>query len=240
MTGLSIQGISVGYGAQKVLDQFSLDVLPAQTLVLMGPSGTGKSTLLHAVLGLVVPKEGRIMLNGTDITVTPMEKRNIGFLPQDYGLFPHLNVLENVVYGLAMRHVSEKEREWMGVRMLGLVELSGFENKKIQELSGGQRQRVALARALAIGPSLLLLDEPLSGIDQVTKLEVATQLKRLFQKLEIPVILVTHSPEEAFFFGEHVAILMDGKIVQSGKIQDVLRLPQTPLVRRLLLPFNTE
>ena len=138
-----------------------------------------------------------------------------------------------------MRGFSQKEQQEKAQEMLDLVDLKGYDTRKIQELSGGQRQRVGLARALAIKPDLLLLDEPLSNIDQVTKLDIATHLKNLFAKLDIPVILVTHNHEDALFLSEQLAILIDGKIEQIGHVKDILKNPKTPFIKRLLLPFDT-
>jgi len=238
MKGLFINKLTSGYDNTVIVKDLSLNVKPKETLVLMGPSGSGKTTLLLTILGILNPKEGDIFLNEKDISKIPIEGRNIGYLPQDYGLFPHLNVIENVAYGLRVRGVQKDEIKKICEEMLYMVELNGFENKKIQELSGGQRQRVGLARALAINPDLLLLDEPLSNIDQITKLEVATHLKKLFSKLNIPIILVTHNNEDALFLAEKLAILIDGRIEQIGKLKKILTYPKTPLIKRLLRPFG--
>ncbi len=155
-------------------------------------------------------------------------------------MFPHLSVIENVSYGLRVRGVEKREQEDTAEEMLTLVELKGFGKKRIQEISGGQRQRVGLARALAIRPGLLLLDEPLSNIDQVTKSEVATHLKALFHKLEIPVMLVTHNHEDAIFLAERLAIMIDGRIEQTGTVDAIIKSPKTPFIKRILMPFNLE
>ncbi len=238
MRGLSIENLTSGYGEKLIIQNVSLGVKPKETLVLMGPSGSGKSTLLLTILGIVAPKRGKIILDDKEISSFAIENRNIGFLPQDYGLFPHLNVIENVSYGLRVRGISKNERVERALEMLRLVELKGFEQRKIRELSGGQRQRVGLARALAIRPSLLLLDEPLSNIDQVTKLDVAKELKNLFRKLEIPIILVTHNHEDALFLAEKLAIMIDGRIEQSGSVNEIIATPKTPFIKKLLMPFS--
>ncbi len=239
MKDLVIQNLSAGYGDKSIIDNLSLTVTDKETLILMGPSGSGKSTLLLTILGIITPNTGSILLNDLDITNFPIENRNIGYLPQDYGLFPHLNVFDNIAYGLKVRSFSAKEQETRVGEMLDLVDLPDAETKKIKELSGGQKQRVGLARALAIKPNLLLLDEPLSNIDQVTKLEVATHLKNLFTKLDIPVVLVTHNHEDAIFLSEKIAILIDGKIEQIGPLKEILKSPKSPLIGRLLKPFDT-
>lgn len=238
MRGLSIQNLSTGYGEKTIISDFSLEVKEKETLVLMGTSGSGKTTLLLTILGIITPTKGKILLNDRNIKSLPIENRNIGYLPQDYGLFPHLDVIDNISYGLRVRGVSGEKQRAKTQEMLELVDLKGFENRKVQEISGGQKQRVGLARALAINPYLLLLDEPLSNIDQVTKLEVATNLKNLFAKLDIPIILVTHNHEDALFLSEKLAIMIDGHIEQIGTVTEVMKTPKTPFIKRLLMPFG--
>lgn len=239
MKELSIQNLTTGYGQKIIIEDLSLKVKEKETLVLMGISGSGKTTLLLTILGILSPQKGKIILNEQDINSLPIEERNIGYLPQDYGLFPHLNVFNNIAYGLRIRGASAIEQERGVKEMLSLVELDGFEKSKVKEISGGQKQRVGLARALAIKPDLLLLDEPLSNIDQVTKLEVATHLKNLFAKLDIPIILVTHNHEDALFLAENLAIMNEGRIEQIGSVDEILKNPKTPFIKRLLMPFDT-
>lgn len=240
MKGLIIQNLTSGYRNKDIIQDVTLEVRDKEDLVLMGISGSGKTTLLLTILGIITPKKGKIFLNEREITNLPIEERNIGYLPQDYGLFPHLNVIDNVSFGFRVRGISKKEQETRAQEMLTLVDLQGFESKRIQELSGGQRQRVGLARALAVNPSLLLLDEPLSNIDQVTKFDVGTHLKNLFAKLDIPIILVTHNHEDALFLSENLAIMIDGKIEQTGNPKDILSNPKTTFIKRLLMPFGKE
>lgn len=236
MAGLRIEGLSVGYGTERVLHDLSLTT--QGVLILMGPSGGGKTTLLLSLLGVLKPLQGHIFLNEEEISSKPIEARNIGYLPQDYGLFPHLNVYENVSFGLRVRGIPRAERDPLVTKWLEMVGLPGKGGCKIAELSGGEKQRVGLARALAVRPSLLLLDEPLSSIDQTTKFEVATSLKTLFAQLTIPTILVTHSHEEASFFPGEVAILLEGKIAQIGPFETLLHHPHNPSIRRLLHPYS--
>lgn len=237
MKGLRIDNLTAGYGEKTIITDLTLEVKEKETLILMGISGSGKTTLLLTILGINQPTYGKIVLDGKEINNIPIEERNIGYLPQDYGLFSHLNVIENVSYGLRVRGISKTEQQRIANEMLGLVDLKGFEKRRIQELSGGQRQRVGLARALAIKPKLLLLDEPLSNIDQITKFEVAINLKTLFAKLDIPIILVTHNHEDALFLSERLAIMIDGKIEQTGSIKEVMKHPKTPFIKKLLMPF---
>lgn len=240
MNKLSLQHVTAGYGDKIIVNDLTLDVEPKETMVIMGPSGAGKTTLFQTILGLLTPREGKIILNDQDLVPLTIESRNIGYLPQskNYGLFPHLNVLDNVAYGLRVRGVDRKERGERARKMLDMVELHGVENIPVGELSGGQSQRVGLARALAIEPQLLLLDEPLSNVDQVTKFEVASELKKLFARINIPVLLVTHAHEDALFLAERLAIMVDGRIEQVGPVKDVMQSPKTDLIKRLLRPFG--
>jgi ABC-type Fe3+/spermidine/putrescine transport system ATPase subunit len=239
MAELKIENLTSGYQGKPIIKKLLLEAFPLETMVLMGPSGSGKTTLLLTILGIVTSFEGKVILNGSDISKVPIEDRNIGYLPQDYGLFPHMNVQENVAFGLRVRGMVRDEREKKALQMLQLVNLIGFEKRKIDELSGGERQRVGLARALAVDPALLLLDEPLSNIDQVTKHEVAKQLKQLFRKLKIPIILVTHNHEDAIFLADKLAILINGAIEQVGTLNEVLEHPKSEFIKRLLSPFSS-
>lgn len=238
MNELKIENISSGYENKLIIKKLSLETHSGETIVMMGPSGSGKTTLLLTILGIIEPNEGQIYLNENEITSLPIENRNIGYLPQDYGLFPHMNVLENISFGLRVRGVSKNDREKKAFQMLQMVNLQGHGLRKIKELSGGERQRVGLARALAIDPSLLLLDEPLSNVDQVTKGEVAKELKDLFKKLKIPIILVTHNHEDAVYLADKLVILINGMIEQIGTLTEVLSHPKNEFIKRLLRPFS--
>lgn len=240
MEGLFLRNITAGYGDYDVLTNLQLEIPARTTLVLLGVSGSGKTTLLKTITGIIKPKKGDIILAGKTITQLPIEQRNISYLPQNYGLFPHLNVAGNIAYGLRVRGVSQEEQKKTVADLLEFMELSGYEKRSVTELSGGQQQRVALARALAVKPRLMLLDEPLSSIDQATKFEVATHLKNLFSTLDIPIILVTHQYEDAQFFGAHVAVMVQGVIEQAGSYDELRAHPKTPFIRKLLIPFTAE
>lgn len=240
MEGLVLQSLTAGYGNKQVIKNLTLTVNNQETLVLMGLSGSGKSTLLKTILGIVAPQQGSMLLHGKDITALPIEQRNIGYVPQDYGLFPHLTVSANVSYGLRVRGSTHTEQQAKANDMLTFVGLPGYGLQHIHELSGGQQQRVALARALAIQPDLLLLDEPLSSIDQATKFDVATQLKSLFSSLKIPIIFVTHQHEDARFLGGRLAIMIDGIIEQIGPVSEVIQTPKTAFIKKLLTPFYNQ
>jgi putative spermidine/putrescine transport system ATP-binding protein len=231
---LEVRGLTVGYNGKEVVRQCSFSVNDGETLVLMGPSGCGKTTLLLSIIGVLEPMGGKIMLNGRDLTKIPIEKRRIGYLPQDYGLFPHLNVLENVGYGLKISGVAKEEREKISLEMLSLVGLRQFAYQRISQLSGGQKQRVGIARALAVHPDLLLLDEPLSNIDQLTKSNMAHALRKMFEHIKIPKIVVTHAPYEASVLADRMAVMLDGKIVQSGTPKSVFSHPKNSKISKLL------
>ena len=240
MNTLALQHIKAGYGNKLIVKDVSLEVGPKDAMVIMGPSGCGKTTLFLSILGLITPRHGRMLLNDQDLAALPIERRNIGYLPQakNYGLFPHLSALDNVAYGLRVRGVDRKERDKRARKMLELVELHGLAKRRVDELSGGQSQRIGLARALAIEPQLLLLDEPLSNVDQVTKFEVASELKNLFERIDIPVLLVTHGHEDALFLGGHLAVMVEGRIEQVGTVKKVMQSPKSDLIKRLLRPFG--
>ena len=216
MEGLFLKNITAGYGANDVLIDLQLEVPARTTLVLLGVSGSGKTTLLKTITGIIKPKKGDIILAGKNITELPIEERNISYLPQNYGLFPHLTVAGNIAYGLRVRGMSVEMQTKTVAELLELWNFPATKKDRLLELSGGQQQRVALARALAVKPKLMLLDEPLSSIDQATKFDVATHLKKMFSALKIPIILVTHQYEDAQFFGTHVAVMVQGVIEQTG------------------------
>lgn len=237
MEGLLLRNITAAYGDFKVIENLNLEVAPKEILVLMGVSGSGKTTLLKTILGILNPTIGEIVLHGKNITHLPIEQRNIGYLSQNYGLFPHLSVAGNIAYGLRIRGIDIKEQKRIVSQMLELVDLSGYEHRSISELSGGQQQRVGLGRALAVKPDLFLLDEPLSNIDQATKFDVAGDMKKLFDRLNIPIIFVTHQYEDAQFFSARVAIMIQGIIEQVGSYQEIIANPKTPFIKKLLVPF---
>lgn len=236
MRGLYVQRVSKYFGSVKALDKIELTVEPGEFMVIMGPSGCGKTTLLLVILGALEPDEGSIWVDGREITNLPIEERNIGYVPQDLGLFPHLNVYENIAFGLKVRGYPKSEIGSKVRSLLRMVDLEGMEMRKPKELSGGQKQRVALARALAINPSLLLLDEPLSNIDEITKAEVIVNLKILQRKTGVTTVCVTHNPEDAFKLGDCIAIMHLGRIIQCGEPEEILSRPKNEIVKRLIAP----
>ncbi|AWN53342.1 ABC transporter ATP-binding protein [Methylobacterium sp. 17Sr1-1] len=212
--GVSIRNATRRYGAFTALDDVSLDVAPGEFLSLLGPSGSGKTTLLGILGGFTVPSSGSVHFGETDVTFVPPHKRGIGVVFQNYALFPHLSVAENIAFPLRAR--SEPKATW-GRRVaeaLAMVELTGYEDRAISQLSGGQRQRVALARAIVFRPRLILMDEPLSALDKQLRESMQIELRRLHRQLEATIIYVTHDQREALTMSDRIAILRGGRLAQ--------------------------
>ncbi|KAB1664210.1 ABC transporter ATP-binding protein [Pseudoclavibacter sp. CFCC 13611] len=233
--GLRIESLHVSYGSQTVLSDITLDVPAGRTLAIVGPSGCGKSTLLKTICGLLTPDSGTITLAGRDITSLPSERRNIGLVPQNYALFPHLNVQRNVEYGLRVRHVPRDERSLRVQEAISFVQLEDLARRRTNELSGGQRQRVALARALVISPDALLLDEPLSALDPQLRVSMRRQLRSILQSVTDSVqVIVTHDQQEAMTMADLVAVMRDGHVVQVGSPQEIWAHPADAFVADFL------
>lgn len=234
MSELRVENLSKSYGTTKALDKVNLTVNPGELLVLMGPSGSGKTTLLLTVLGVLKADEGNVYIDGEDIDGLPISERNLGYAPQDFGLFPHLTTYDNVAFGLRTRGLSQGEVDAKVKAMLSLVGLEGLEQRKPNELSGGQKQRVSLARALAIDPCLLLLDEPLSNVDEATKAEVKAKLKETIKRTGVTTVCVMHDPEDALELGDRIAVMYMGQVIQYATPKELVEKPEGEIVRRLL------
>lgn len=232
-TFLSIESLNKSFGAVRVLHDIHLAVQGGEVLALLGPSGSGKTTLLRLLAGFETPDGGRIRLAGEDVAKLPPERRGFGMVFQHYALFPHLTVGENVAFGLDARPDGaaggwDKARRAARVaEMLALVDLAGYQNRRLTQISGGQQQRVALARALAPEPRLLLLDEPLSNLDPALRERTRRQLRQTIQRVGITTVLVTHEQDEAFHLGDRVAVLHDGRLQQVGQPEDLYHRPAT-------------
>ena len=238
---LDIQRVSKHYGATLAVDGVSLTLAPGETLALLGPSGCGKSTLLRLVAGLERPDAGRVALRGRDVTDLPPERRALGLVFQDYALFPHLSVLDNAAYGPRARGLGRREAGARAHEALALVGLSDLAARRPEVLSGGQQQRVALARALATRPDLLLLDEPLSNLDEQLRASLRGELAALFRQLSAAVLLVTHDQREALALADRVALMRAGRLLQVGPAAEVFAHPKSAwaaafLGHRNLLP----
>ncbi|GAA4083724.1 ABC transporter ATP-binding protein [Actinomadura miaoliensis] len=207
---------------------------PGEVVALLGPNGAGKSTALRALAGLVPMADGHIRVDGRELRPLPPERRGIGMVFQDYLLFPHLSALENVAFGLRCQGVRKREARRVAAGWLEQVGLAEYASVRPRALSGGQAQRVALARALAVGPRLLLLDEPLSALDAHTRLEIRSALRRRLEGFEGATVLVTHDPLDAMVLADRLVVLEDGRPVQQGRPADVARHPRTEYVARLV------
>lgn len=222
---ISLRNIKVDYDDEPVLKGINLDIMDKEFITFLGPSGCGKTTTLRIIGGFIKPKEGDVFFDGVRINDLPPYKRQVNTVFQRYALFPHLNVYENVEFGLKVAKLPEKERHIRVKEMLKLVGLAGYDKRHVNQLSGGQQQRVAIARALVNHPKVLLLDEPLGALDLKLRKEMQIELKRIQQALEITFIYVTHDQEEALTMSDRVVVMRDGNILQSGKPQDIYNEP---------------
>jgi surface protein len=231
---LEVHHIVKTYEGKPLLDDISFNVATGETVCLLGASGSGKSTLLRIIAGLEDAESGFVSFNGTNLTLTPPHLRDFGLVFQDYALFPHLNVDDNVAFGLKMRRLPQDEIQERVASALEMVNLSGFETRQVTDLSGGEQQRVALARALAIRPRLLMFDEPLGALDRTLREDLLNELRRILHHTNIPAIYVTHDQEEAFAIADRVLILHDGQIVREGNPIEVWEHPESVFVAGFL------
>jgi len=236
--GLILQNINKNFGEIETLKDICLEAYAGEFLTLLGPSGCGKTTLLRIIAGLEIPDRGKIILGREDITLLPAAKRQINTVFQNYALFPHLNIFENVAFGLRARRFPKDIIKKRVVKRLEMLALEGMEDRKPHQLSGGQKQRVALARALVNEPEVLLLDEPMSALDAKLRSQVQVELRRLQQKLEKTFILVTHDQNEALVVSDRIAVMKDGCIIQHDTALNVYDIPKTKFVAEFLGTAN--
>jgi putative spermidine/putrescine transport system ATP-binding protein len=222
--------VSRRFGSVRAVDGVTLDIEQGEFFALLGPSGSGKTTCLRLIAGFEQPDGGHIEIFGQEVAGVPPYKRNVNTVFQDYALFPHMTVGENVAYGLMIKGVGKSEREADAKKALAMVKLAGYEGRRTAQLSGGQRQRVALARALVNGPKVLLLDEPLGALDLKLREQMQEELRSLQKDLGITFVFVTHDQGEALSMANRVAIFNDGKIVQVGSPSDVYERPNSRFV----------
>jgi ABC-type Fe3+/spermidine/putrescine transport system ATPase subunit len=225
-----LEGLRKKFSDHPVLQDISLQVEEGEILTLLGPSGSGKTTLLRLLAGFETPDGGAIRVGEEEVTGISPERRNFGMVFQHYALFPHLSVAENIAFGLEARNQSRQEIKERLAEVLALVDLAGFEDRRVQEISGGQQQRVALARALAPRPRLLLLDEPLSNLDPDLRERTRRQLRRAVKQVGLTAIWVTHEQEEAFDVGDRIALLDAGVLVQVGSPEELYLEPASLFV----------
>ena len=231
---LSLKNLSKRFDKTQAVADVSLDVERGEFFGLLGPSGCGKTTTLRMIAGLEKPDSGSIAFDGHDITNLPAERRGFGMVFQNYALFPHLNVSENVAFGLRARHRPKPETRDRVKSALELVQLPGYEKRRVDELSGGQQQRVAIARAIAIEPALLLFDEPLSNLDVTLREETRGELRELVARLGLTAVYVTHDQEEAFALCDRISVMAGGRILQTGQPRDLYEHPAQLSVARFL------
>jgi spermidine/putrescine transport system ATP-binding protein len=222
---IRLDAIVKRFGDIEAVRGISLEIARGAFFTFLGPSGSGKSTLLHIMAGFEAPSEGRVYFRGEDVTELPANKRGSSTVFQDLALFPHMSVGENVEYGLKIRGLPAEERRRRTERMLALVGLEGFYRRDVNKLSGGQRQRVALARSLVVEPTVLLLDEPLTGLDEILRQQMQYELKRVHRELGTTFVAVTHNQEEALSMSDRIAVLRDGRLEQLGTPRDLYERP---------------
>jgi putative spermidine/putrescine transport system ATP-binding protein len=222
--------VSRHFGEVKAVDQVNLEIRDGEFFSMLGPSGSGKTTCLRMIAGFDRPSSGKIFLYGQDVSNLPPYERDVNTVFQDYALFPHMNVGDNIAYGLMIKKVAKAEREKRVDEMLDLVQLKGFASRKPSQLSGGQRQRVALARALINHPKVLLLDEPLGALDLKLRQQMQVELKAIQQRVGITFIFVTHDQEEALTMSDRIAVFSQGKIEQVGTPAQVYEKPASAFV----------
>jgi spermidine/putrescine transport system ATP-binding protein len=227
---IDLKNISVSFGDNQVLKDLNLYIRDKEFMTLLGPSGCGKTTTLRIIAGFIEPDEGEVIFDGKKINSVPPHKRNVNTIFQRYALFPHLNVYENVAFGLRIKKLPEKQIKETVEEMLELVNLKGFNKRNINSLSGGQQQRVAIARALAVHPRVLLLDEPLGALDLKLRKDMQVELKNIQQRLGITFIYVTHDQEEALSMSDTVVVMDNGIIQQIGSPVDIYNEPKNAFV----------
>lgn len=230
---LKLQNIGKHYDQKVILENINLEIDTGEIVSLLGPSGSGKTTLLSIILGLTKADQGKIIFNDVDLSNVSMKERGFNIVFQDYALFPHINAYENIVYGVKNKKglVSEKEIK----EYIEFLELTPHLTKKIGELSGGQKQRVALARTLVTKPKILLLDEPLSGLDGVIKESIKERIKSIAKEFKLTTILVTHDPEEALTLSDKILIINQGNISQFGTPYEIINQPSNGFVQEFIL-----
>ena len=235
---LRLEKLAKTYGDHQVIHDLDLAIPAGSFCTLLGASGSGKTTLLKMIAGYESPTRGRILLDGQDIAPVPVRRRNIGMVFQNYALFPHMTVAQNVAFGLEMRKIGRAEIRQRVTTILALVGLADFAARMPRALSGGQQQRVALARALVIEPTLLLMDEPLGALDKVLRQELQQELSHLHKRLDVTIILVTHEEEEALQLSDLLVVMERGRIAQHGAPRLLYNQPETRFVASFLGECN--
>src|SRR5688572_17330264 len=234
MVSVKFESVTKILGEARAVDNLTLDIVGGELFFLLGPSGCGKTTALRLVAGFYTPDEGQIFLNGRDQSRVPPHKRNTGMVFQNYALWPHMDVWNNVAYGLKMRHVPETEKKTRVTRALETVQMQAYAERLPNQLSGGQQQRVALARALVIEPDVVLLDEPLSNLDAKLRVEMRTHIKDIHRKIGRTMIYVTHDQAEALSMADRIAVMRRGRLVQAGTPHELYTRPESAFVAQFI------
>jgi spermidine/putrescine transport system ATP-binding protein len=235
---ITLEGLGKSFGSTVAVRETTLEIRDGEFFSMLGPSGCGKTTTLRMIAGFEVPDQGRVLLRGTDVTNVPPNHRNVNTVFQHYALFPHMNVADNVAFGLELRKVPRGERRERVAEMLKVVQLEGMEKRKPQQLSGGQQQRVALARALVNRPAALLLDEPLGALDVKLRKQMQLELKRIQTELGTTFVYVTHDQEEALTMSDRIAVMNGGDVEQIGDPREIYEHPTTPFVADFIGSLN--
>ncbi|MDE2887164.1 MAG: ABC transporter ATP-binding protein [Gemmatimonadota bacterium] len=238
MVRVRLQGVTKRFGSVVAVECVDIEIERGEFYFLLGPSGCGKTTLLRTVAGFYRPEHGRVFFDDRDVTGVPPEKRNTGMVFQNYALWPHMTVWQNVEYGLSLRDIAPRKRADRIRRALQMVRMEGYRDRSPNQLSGGQQQRVALARALVIEPDVVLLDEPLSNLDARLRLEMREQIQALHQSLGITMIYVTHDQKEALAMASRVAVMQAGRVVQSGSPRTLYSKPANRFVADFIGEIN--
>jgi len=234
MSEIKLSNLSKSFGSTKAVNSINIDVKDGELITLLGPSGCGKTTTLRMIAGLEIPDKGEIIINGKNVSRIPPWERNCGFVFQKYALFPHLNIFENIAYGLRIR---KKKRSYIKEKvefLAKMLDITNFLDRYPRQLSGGQQQRVSVARALVIDPIVLLMDEPLTGLDAKLREKVRFELKNIQRKVGITTIYVTHDQEEAFVLADRIIVMNKGRIEQMGEPMDVYYKPRTAFVAEFI------
>ncbi|SHI36331.1 putative spermidine/putrescine transport system ATP-binding protein [Roseomonas rosea] len=235
---VALEGVTKRYGTETVVAGVSLAIAPGEFFTLLGPSGSGKTTTLSMLAGFVMADEGRVMLGGQDMTHVPPRGRGLGMVFQNYAIFPHLNVAENVAFPLTVKRAPKAEIAARVAEALEMVKLTGFETRYARQLSGGQQQRVALARAIVAHPRIVLMDEPLGALDKNLRYHMQVEIKEISRRLGMTVIYVTHDQEEALTMSDRIAIMERGRIAQMGPPREVYENPDSSFVAAFLGEAN--
>jgi len=238
MVGIKIENVTKRFGSVTAVDAADIEIGKGELFFLLGPSGCGKTTLLRLIAGFHGPDAGRILFDDRPIDAVPPHKRNTGMVFQNYALWPHMTVAENVAYGLDVRNVPADERADRVAKALRTVRMEGFGDRRPNQLSGGQQQRVALARALVIEPDAILLDEPLSNLDAKLRVEMRQEIRRIHQETGITTVYVTHDQKEALSMAQRLAVMREGKIEQVGAPREVYSRPGNPFVAQFIGEIN--